>query len=360
MKAAVLRALGKPVIVEELNLPSLGKGQVLIQMQQAGVCHSQRLEVSGARGVDKFLPHLIGHEGVGLVLEVGPGVTKVKRGEQVVLSWIRGSGEPSDPIVYGSASGPVNAGPLAVFCETPVVSQQCLTPIDPPVEPHLAVLAGCALPTGAGTVWNAMPADPKGSVCILGMGGVGLSAVAGAVYGGWGRIVAVDLRPHRLERAKEIGATHLFQADPAQEEKSLIELSGKNGFDLVVECAGALETMEMAIRIARPLGGKIVIAGNLPAGRKISVDPMHLIQGRTLVGSWGGGVSPDVDIPKFVRLVAQGKINYRLLTGKQFSLEQVNEALAELSGEDPGRPVMNFKQPSREKTGAEARMTRKV
>jgi S-(hydroxymethyl)glutathione dehydrogenase/alcohol dehydrogenase len=341
MKAAILRDLGKPLSIENLEVPKLGRGQVLVKMQLAAVCHSQKLEVSGGRGADRFLPHLIGHEGVGIVIDVGPGVAKVKKNMQVVLSWIRGSGEACGPVIYQSPRGPVNAGPIATFCETPVVSQQCVTPIEPPVQAECAVLAGCALPTGAGTVWNAMKPNPQSSVCILGAGGVGLSAISGAAYAGWSLIAAVDLHSLRLQRAKELGATHTVQARNGV-EKALADIMEGKGFDLVVECAGSPEAMEMAVRIAKPKGGKVMIAGNLETGKKISINPFDLIQGRTLSGSWGGWITPETDIPKFTRLLEQGKMNYKLLTGKTFSLGQINEAVAELSREDPGRPLIQF------------------
>ena len=312
----------------------------MVQMQLAAVCHSQKLEVSGGRGTDKYLPHLIGHEGVGIVKEIGPEVTKVRPGDQVVLSWIRGSGQPAEPIRYSSSAGPVNAGPIATFCESPVVSEQCVTRIDPPVDPELAVMAGCAIPTGAGTVWNAMPADRRGSVCIIGAGGVGLAAVGGAVYAGWGLVAAADLRPRRLEQARALGATHTVAVGHETLEEGATRITGGSGFDLVVECAGTTGSMEAALRIAKPRGGRVVIIGNLKAGQTIAVDPFDLIAGRSLAGSWGGGVKPDVDIPRCVRLAEQGAINHRLLMGRRFSLEQVNEALQSLDGDEPGRPIL--------------------
>lgn len=342
MKAAVLRELGAPLTVEDLVVPALSEGQVLVQMERAAVCHSQKLEVSGARGPDRYLPHLIGHEGVGLVVDTGSGVTKVKSGDQVVLSWIRGTGCGAAPISYPSSRGLVNAGPIATFCESPIVSEQCVVPIEPKVDPDVAVLAGCALPTGAGTVWNAMPSGPAHSICIFGMGGVGLSAVCGAVIAGWKQIVAVDMRPNRLQRALTAGATHTVNAAEEDVEAAAGKLTHGRGFDLVVECAGSANAMETAIRVATTRGGKIIIAGNLAAGKKINVDPFDLIKGRWLGGTWGGGIDPDRDIPRIIRMIEDGAIDHRLLIGKRFRLDQVNEALLALADEDPGRPVIEF------------------
>ncbi len=342
MRAAVLRELGRPLEIEKLQVPKLGRGQLLVRMQLAAVCHSQKLEVSGGRGPDRYLPHLIGHEGVGVVEEAGPGVTKAKEGDQVVLSWIRGSGWPSEPIRYSSAKGSVNAGPISTFCEMPVVSEQCVTRMESHVDPEAAVLAGCALATGAGTVWNGMPASPEGSVCIIGMGGVGLAAVCGALWAGWGRVIAVDLKAARLKRAKELGATHALGAGSENVEEAISGITNGAGCDLVVECAGSAPAMQMAVRIAKVKGGKVIIAGNLEAGKTISLDPFDLIKGRWLGGSWGGGINPEQDIPRLVSLVEQGVFNRQLLMGKRFPLEQVNEALRALDAEDPGRPILQF------------------
>jgi len=342
MKAAVLREVAKPLLIEDLELPSLSNGHILVQMQGAAVCHSQKLEVSGGRGPDRFLPHLIGHEGVGVVVDIGPGVTKVKSGDQVVLSWIRGSGQVGDPICYRSLKGRVNAGPIATFCEFPIVSEQCVTRLDPQVNPEIAVLAGCAIPTGAGTVWNGVPASVRGALCVFGAGGVGLAAVAGAVHAGWEQVVVVDLRQPRLQRARDLGATHTVHAGKEDVEEAVAKITRGRGFDLVIECAGAVSAMEMAVRVAKSNGGRVILIGNLEAGKKISIDPFDLIQGRWLGGSWGGGIDPDVDIPKIVRLVEQGALNHRLLSGRKFSLEQVNEAILALGDEDAGRPIIEF------------------
>ena len=337
-----IRKIGYPLSIEEVALPCLESGQVLVRMQLAGVCHTQKLEVSGSRGPDRFLPHLLGHEGVGVVDDIGPGVTKAVVGDQVVLSWIRGKGMAIAPVQYTSSQGAVNAGPIATFCEKAVVSEQCVTRVHPVVPPEDAVLAGCAIPTGAGTVWNAMPGGSQNTVGIIGAGGVGLSAVCGAIYAGWGRIIVIDLHDSRLTRALALGAGHIINAGTEDVEETVLRITQGVGCDLVVECAGAVEAMEVAVRIAKPKGGKVVIAGNVEVGTKFSLDPFDLIKGRWVGGSWGGGITPEEDIPQIVRLVETGKLNGHLLLGRRYPLDAVNEAIASLSGEDPGRPVIAF------------------
>ncbi|MBI4668346.1 MAG: zinc-binding dehydrogenase [Elusimicrobia bacterium] len=299
MKAAVLRELNKPLVIEEVGLPKLAQGQVLVQMQMAGVCGTQKIEVYGGRGPDKYLPHLVGHEGVGIVMDVGPSTTKVAIGDQVALTWIRPRGAVCESIRYSSAKGTVNAGPIATFCETPVVCQHCVIRINPAVKPEIAVLAGCALPTGMGAVKKAMPANPQGAVCILGLGGVGLAAVCGAKICGWPLIAAADLWETRTDRAVKLGATHVVNAAKEDIFAMSQKITKNKGFDLVVECAGSERAMETAVGLAKPQGGKVIYVGNLEAGRKIQIDPFCLIEGRWLGGSWGGNIDPEADISSY-------------------------------------------------------------
>lgn len=203
-------------------------------------------------------------------------------------------------------------------------------------------MAGCAVPTGAGTVLQAMPANPHGGICILGAGGVGLAAVCGAMVAGWPLIAVADVRPARLARARELGVTHTIQVGEEDLEEAARRITDGHGFDLVVECAGSVPSMESALRLAKPRGGKVVIVGNLETGKTFAVNPFDLIAGRSLWGSWGGGINPDHDIPQLVQMMAQGMVNHRLLMGRRFPLEQVNEALAALDDDEPGRPVITW------------------
>lgn len=342
MKAAVLRKLNEPLSLEDVSLPKLGKGHVLVKMQEAAVCHSQKLEISGRRGADLFLPHLVGHEGVGIVLDTGPGVHKVKAGDQVILSWIRGSGSQADPIRYHSKNGSINAGPIATFCETPIIAEQCVTPISVAVPPDQGVLIGCALATGAGTVWKAVSQDIRESICILGAGGVGLSAVAGAVSEGWKQIIVVDLKYPALECAKKIGATHTVCAASEDVFASVQKMTNGTGCDLVVECAGSVKTMAIAPRLGKRKKSQIVIVGNLTSGHTFPVDPFDLIHGRHLTGSWGGWVDPDKDFSEILNQVLLSKIKIEFLLGSRFRLDNVNQAINELDKESTGRPVLEF------------------
>src|SRR5436305_2976507 len=182
--AAVLVELGKPLELADLEVPALRPGQALVEVAYSGVCHTQVGEARGHRGEDKFLPHCLGHEGSGTVREVGPGVAKVKPGDRVILSWIKGSGADVPGTVYGWNGRPVNAGGITTFATYSVISENRLTPAPDGMSMRLAALVGCAVPTGAGVIFNTAQPRPGQSVVVFGAGGIGSCAVAAAALAG--------------------------------------------------------------------------------------------------------------------------------------------------------------------------------
>ena len=207
-KAAILRELGCPLVVGEIEIPKLQNGQVLVKIYYSGVCRSQLMEVSGLRGADPWLPHLLGHEGSGIVLEVGPGVSKVKVGDEVILGWIKSDGIDALGAKYTCNGQIINSGKVTTFSNYSVVSESRLVkkPFGLPFD--IAVLFGCALPTGAGMVLNELNPPSSSSVAVLGLGGIGLSALMALKALGVNKIIAIDVSDEKLILAKKIGATH--------------------------------------------------------------------------------------------------------------------------------------------------------
>src|SRR5438270_10390562 len=258
--AAILVETGKPLVIDDLDIPALQPGQVLVEITYSGVCHTQVLECRGYRGEDKFLPHCLGHEGSGVVREVGAGVTKVRPGDHAILSWIKGSGANVAGTVYSWNGRKVNAGAITTFSRYSALSENRLTVIPESFPMKEAALLGCALPTGMGSVLNTGEAKPGQSAVIFGTGGVGLSAVAGMVIAGCTPILAVDVVHERLELARQVGASHLIDAaksDPVQEILRVCP----GGVDLAVEASGRPAVMRQAPAAARSPGGTAVIAG---------------------------------------------------------------------------------------------------
>jgi len=339
--AAVLERLSAPLRLRTLAIPALQPGQVLVEIAWSGVCRSQLLEVDGGRGEDRYLPHCLGHEGAGTVLATGEAVTKVSPGARVVLTWIKGEGAEVPGTVYQSADGPVNSGAVITFARHAVVSENRVVPIPRDLPLREAALLGCAVPTGAGAVLHGGGARPGGSVAIVGVGGVGMSAVLGARMAGAATIIAVDTREETLALAHDLGATHTVDATREDISAAVQGLTG-GGADVVIEAAGRVETMEAAYRATRFGGGVCVIAGNPPGDATIAISPMDLIRGRRIVGTWGGETRPDVDIPMYAQAFLDGRLRLDRLVGGEFTLDRVNDALDILRGGATGRMLVKL------------------
>ena len=329
-KAAILYELGGPLRIEEVTVPCLGSGQVLVDVAFSGVCHTQLLEVRGKRGADRFLPHTLGHEGSGTVLEVGRGVTKVKPGEHVVISWIKGIGDDVPSTVYKINDTTVNSGAVSTFMDCMVTCENRVTPIIDAMPLREAALLGCAIPTGAGIVLNTAGLRDGSSVAVFGIGGVGLSAVLAASMTNCTTIIAIDVFDNKLEQARRGGATHVINARDRDPVAAIFGITANRGVDCTIESAGKREAMEAAFQVVREGGGVCVLAGNLPHGERISINPFDLIKGKRIVGTTGGESQLDKDVPRYVDLYLQGKLDLDALISHTCGLDQINRMLDDL------------------------------
>jgi S-(hydroxymethyl)glutathione dehydrogenase / alcohol dehydrogenase len=341
-EAAILVETGRPLDIVELDVPALQAGQVLVEIAYSGVCHTQLSEARGHRGVDRWLPHCLGHEGTGRVLETGPAVTRVKPGQEVILSWIRGAGAEAGGVAYRWGERVVNAGLITTFQRHAVVSESRLTPNVAGVDLKAGVVLGCALPTGFGAVVNVARVRPGEAVAVLGTGGVGLCAVIGAAMAGAHPIIAIDLNPAKLELARRLGASHAIDAasDMAAVEEAVRAATGGGLLDVAIEATGLPSVMATALRLVRPQGGRAVVIGNARFGDQLSFDPAQLNQGKSLLGTWGGDSVPERDYPRYGRLLAAGRIAVEPLLNRSYTLDGINQALADLEVGKAFRPVI--------------------
>ena len=337
--AAILVETGRPLVIDDLDIPKLQPGQALVEIAYSGVCHTQMLECKGHRGEDKFLPHCLGHEGSGTVREITPGVTKVKIEQKVILSWIKGAGANVMGTQYEWHGRKVNAGAITTFSRYAVISENRLTALGDGVGMKEAALLGCAVPTGIGSVWNTAGARPGQSIVIFGVGGVGLSAIAGMVLAGCSPIIAVDPVAERLETARQMGATHVINPTQGNAVEQIMKHC-PGGVDIALEATGRPAVMNQALACVRAQGGVAVIIGNAREGETIALDPKQLNQGKQLRGTWGGDNIPDRDYPRYCQLLRAGKLNLAPILSRPFSLEQVNDALAALEQGAVGRPLL--------------------
>ena len=340
-KAAILYST-RDLRIETLNVPEPKAGQVLVEIAYSGVCHSQLLEFAGKRGVDPYLPHTLGHEGSGRVLKVGPSVQKVKPGDRVVLTWIKGEGSDVPATHYQSGGATINSGAISTFMRHALISENRVIPISEKMPLLEAALLGCMIPTGAGIVINTAKVKAGQSIAVFGIGGIGLGALTAASIAGASPIIAVDIHEPKLEFAKKAGATHVVNASRQNPLEEILKISPK-GLDFAVEAAGKKVTMEMAFESVRPGGGLCVLAGNLPKGEKISIDPFELIRGKRILGTWGGETHPDRDIPHYVDLYLKKKLKLDGIVTHQFCLDEIHQALEALEAGKVGRAVIDFK-----------------
>lgn len=342
-KAAILTQINQPLDIDELIIPELRKGQVFVKIAYSGVCHSQLNEIRGLKGEDKFLPHTLGHEGSGIVLEVGPEVQKVTVGDHVVLTWIKGMGLDIPATQYHRPNGAVvNSGAISTFMEYSIISENRLVPIPREMPLKEAALLGCAIPTGAGIVMNTARVQRGNSVAIFGIGGIGLSALLAAKMMGAAAIIAVDIYEQKLIQAKEIGATHIINASCQDALDAIQTITDGQGVDFAIEAAGHKITMEAAFKSVKDKGGLCILAGNLPAGQNIYIDPFDLIKGKQIVGTWGGETDPDRDIVNYVQYYLIGKLKLDLFTSDITKIADINQALESFNNGNVNRVLIEF------------------
>lgn len=370
VRAAILTRTGaplpyadsRPLQIVEVDLAPPGPGEVLVRIAAAGLCHSDLSIINGDR--PRRTPIVLGHEAAGVVEALGEGVTDLEPGDHVILVFVASCGhcDPCSegrPVLCEPAAAANVAGTLlgggkrmsyqgetidhfvgvSAFAEYAVLSRRSLQKIDKELPLEIAALFGCAVMTGVGAVVNTAQVRPGQSVAVVGLGGVGLSALMGALAAGASRVVAVDLADDKLVLAKALGATDVINAGAANAVEQLRELTG-GGVDHALEMVGSAKALEFAYKVTRR-GGMTVTVG-LPASSQNLMTPVwHLVaEERTLKGSYLGSCVPRRDIGRFVSLYRNGRLPVdQLLTGR-LTLDQINEGFDRLHRGEAIRQVI--------------------
>lgn len=343
IKAAILVELKKPLIIDEISLPeNLKPGQVLVKIHFSGICGSQIGEIDGVKGFDNYLPHLLGHEGSGTVIEVGPGVRHVKPNDHVVMHWRKGLGIEAVPPTYMWGDKKVNAGCITTFSEYSIVSENRLTVIPKDYDKELAALFGCAVTTGFGVITNNAKLKIGESIIIYGAGGVGLNMIQAAAMTSAHPIIAVDLHSGRLEIAQKAGATHVINASSG-DPKSEIEQILKNApVDVFIDNTGVPKIIELGYSLTSA-EGRVVLVGVPPVGSNTSIYTLPLHFGKSISGSHGGETIPNVDIPRYLSLHKSGKMRLDHLITHRISLDGINAGINGMrNGSIHGRVVIDM------------------
>ena len=344
MKAAILVESKQPLVIDDITLPeNLEFGQVLVDVHYSSICGAQINEIDAAKGPDKFLPHLLGHEGSGVVQKIGTGVNTVKEGDHVVLHWRPSKGIQSPTPKYNWNGKTVNAGWVTTFNEQAIISENRLTAIPTDFDMRIAPLFGCAITTAFGVVNNDAQIKVGQSVVIIGVGGVGLNIAQAASMVSAHPIVGVDLLEQKLEMGKKFGLTHGLIGGKEQINDSIRDIVGAQGADVVIETTGNSRIIEQAYELTHP-DGKTILVGVPKKGDNISIYSLPLHFNKVLTGSHGGNAVPDIEIPRYIRLMEAGKMTLDGLITHEFPLDEINEALDLFRSGEAGRIVINFNQ----------------
>ncbi len=345
VRGVVARDKGAPVRVETILVPDPGRGEALVKVQACGVCHTDLHYREG--GINDDFPFLLGHEAAGIVEAVGDGVTGVAPGDYVVLNWRAVCGQcracrrgrpwycfdthnatQKMTLADGTELSPaLGIGALAE--KTLVAAGQC-TKIDKRARPEAAGLLGCGIMAGFGAAVNTGRIGRGQSIAVIGCGGVGNAAIAGARVAGATTIIAVDVDPRKLEQAKKFGATHTIDSHQTDPVAAIQELTGGHGADVVVEAVGRPETYKQAF-YARDLAGTLVQVGVPTPDMTIELPLIDLFgRGGALKSSWYGDCLPDRDFPMLIDLYLQGRFDLDAFVSETIGLDQVEEAFAKM------------------------------
>jgi S-(hydroxymethyl)glutathione dehydrogenase/alcohol dehydrogenase len=363
MKASVLFAQGTPLRVEELDLEAPREGEVLVRMAASGVCHSCLHAADGSwKGVP--VPIVLGDEGAGTVESVGAGVRELQAGDHVILSWaptcgrchycvigrpnlcekrLPGRGLLPDGTTRMSLGGkPVyHYGHVATYASRTVVHESSAIRIDPAMPLDRAALVGCSVMTGVGAVLNTARVPAGAAMAVFGTGGVGLNVVQGGAMVAAHPIIAVDVKPARLDHAQALGATHAVDASKEEPAAAIRRITGR-GADFTFVAVGDARAVGQAADALAP-GGTCVVIGVPPTGQTIPLDVRPLVTGeRAIVGSSYGGARTREDLPRLVALYQAGKLKIDELITKRYGLEEANEAFRALAAGELGRGLIVF------------------
>lgn len=366
-RAAIAVEAGKPLIIDEITVAGPKAGEVMIKMVATGVCHTDLFTLSGA-DPEGIFPSILGHEGGGIVVDVGAGVTSVEVGDHVIplytaecrkcKSCLSGKTNLCTAVRATQGKGLMPDGttrftwqgkPLyhymgcSTFSEYTVVPEVSVAKVRKDAPLDKVCLLGCGITTGVGAVLNTAKVEPGSTVAVFGLGGIGLACIQGAVMAGASRIIGIDINPDKFELAKQFGATDLVNpkdySDPIQ--NVIIDMTD-GGVDYSFECIGNVEVMRSALECAHRGWGESIIIGVAGAGQEISTRPFQLVTGRVWRGSAFGGVKGRTQLPGYVDDYIDGKLLVDEYVTHTRKLEQINEAFDLMESGESIRTVILF------------------
>lgn len=372
IRSAILRASGveqpyaqsKPIHIEEIELDAPQEGEVLIQIKAASLCHSDLSVINGSR--PRPLPMALGHEAAGIIKEIGPGVVNYKPGDQVICVFVPSCGQcvpcaegrPAlcEPGAKSNGEGTLIGGGVrlhsgdekighhvgvSAFSEYAVVSQNSLVKVEEDLSFEKLALFGCAVITGVGAVVNTANVKLGSSVAIVGLGGIGLSALIGAIAAGAREVIAIDINDKKLQQAKDLGATAVFNSKD-RDVVAQVKAYTSGGVDYAFETAGVVAAMDVAYAVTKR-GGTTTTTGLPHPDHQFSFPYVTLTaEEKTLKGSYVGSCVPKRDIPNYIQMMKSGKLPVDKLLSNIMTLDEINEGFDLLATGDNSRIIIKM------------------
>lgn len=340
-KAAILVEQQQSLEIDEVEIPSLAYGQALVKLEVSRICGSQVGEIDGVKGPDRWLPHLLGHEGCGVVEDIGPEVSTVKPGDRVCLHWRPGAGIQAKPPRYGWQGNAVNAGNITTFNDYAIISENRMTPVSAALDKDVVALFADTITTGFGVICNDAQVKIGESVVIVGVGGIGLGAVLGARLAGAHPIVGIDLHAHKLDKAKAVGLTDALHGADEDLEDKVRAVVGPAGADVVIDGTGNPNVIERCYRLTQPQG-RTILFGVMHHKQRVRVHTLPLHFGKVLSGSEGGQSQPALDIPRYSRMVRAGLVDPAHFVSHRGRLEDVNQLISQMRAGEVIHAMIDF------------------
>jgi Zn-dependent alcohol dehydrogenase len=346
-KIAVLERPRAPLVVDETDIPPPGPGQVVVRLFSSGVCHSQLHQIHGAATP---VPAVLGHEATGVVEAAGKGVTHVREGDHVIVTWLPRAAKPGDqrpPHVAIPWRGGQARGLVFTWAERTLAPQEYVVKIPKDAPTDVTCIIGCAVMTGCGAVYNTTKVQRSESVAVFGVGGVGLCIITAAAIVGASPIIAVDLSEEKLAFARRFGATHVVNAAKTDAVKEVHRLTG-SGADYAFDAIGVPKTMYQVLQAARLGGGGLRSGGaavlvGVPEGDALIPMRDMLMGERRYMASMGGSGRPEQDFPRYLSWYLEGRLKLNEMVTRRYRLEQINEAVRDLEhGRIAGRAILEF------------------
>ncbi|MDO8573080.1 MAG: zinc-binding dehydrogenase [bacterium] len=329
MKAVILVEINSPLTVGEVTLTELSFGQVLVKILVSGICGSQLQEIAGNKGNAKFVPHLLGHEGCGIVDDIGPGVTKVKKGDKVVMHWRKGDGIESDFPTYMFKGKPMKSGKVTTLSEYSIVSENRITPVPHDTPNELCALLGCGLSTALGTINEEANVKFGESVMIVGAGGLGVNLIKAAKAASAHPIIVIDIHDNKKEVSESLGAHLYVNCKTNSIKDEMHKVFGMKDIDVIIDTSGNKKSLEDTIPLLSG-SGRYILVGQPKPGESIELLNAHHLfggEGKMIKATQGGKFSPTQQIPRYIRMHKAGIISVDEIITHRMSLNEINEAV---------------------------------